>query len=112
MTYDPAIHHRRSIRLKSHDYSGGGEYFITVCAHREFVEWAGSKPFHAHGVQAILEEEWRKGGEVRTRENALRRNRLVAEWCNTLWIPAARRGGSLESVKQEFKDKLIQGENR
>jgi REP element-mobilizing transposase RayT len=31
MTYDPAIHHRRSIRLRGHDYSGGGAYFITVC---------------------------------------------------------------------------------
>lgn len=33
--YDPARHHRRSIRLKGHDYAGGGVYFVTVCAHRE-----------------------------------------------------------------------------
>lgn len=32
--YDPDIHHRRSIRLKEHDYSGGGLYFVTLCAHR------------------------------------------------------------------------------
>jgi REP element-mobilizing transposase RayT len=31
MTYDPRIHHRRSIRLRGHDYSGGGAYFVTVC---------------------------------------------------------------------------------
>ncbi len=31
MTYDPRIHHRRSIRLRGHDYSGGGAYFVTCC---------------------------------------------------------------------------------
>lgn len=29
--YDPYKHHRRSLRLKGYDYSGGGLYFITVC---------------------------------------------------------------------------------
>ena len=29
--YDPARHHRRSIRLKGYDYTLGGAYFITVC---------------------------------------------------------------------------------
>lgn len=29
-TYDPAIHHRRSIRLRGHDYSGRGVYFVTI----------------------------------------------------------------------------------
>jgi putative transposase len=28
--YDPAIHHRRSIRLRGHDYSGRGIYFVTI----------------------------------------------------------------------------------
>ena len=32
MTYDPKKHHRRSIRLRGHDYAGGGGYFITICA--------------------------------------------------------------------------------
>jgi putative transposase len=31
MTYDPRIHHRRSIRLRGHDYGGGGAYFVTCC---------------------------------------------------------------------------------
>lgn len=50
MSYDPAIHHRRSIRLKGHDYAGGGVYFVTLCAHREFVEWAGGSPFGECGA--------------------------------------------------------------
>ncbi len=29
--YNPAIHHRRSIRLKGYDYSQAGLYFITIC---------------------------------------------------------------------------------
>jgi REP element-mobilizing transposase RayT len=31
MKYDPAKHHRRSIRLKGYDYSQAGAYFITIC---------------------------------------------------------------------------------
>ncbi len=31
--YNPDKHHRRSIRLKSYDYSQAGFYFITICTH-------------------------------------------------------------------------------
>lgn len=38
MTYNPSIHHRRSIRLPEYDYSQAGAYFITLCAHqREYL---------------------------------------------------------------------------
>ena len=38
MRYDPLIHHRRSIRLRGHDYSREGTYFVTICTHeRECV---------------------------------------------------------------------------
>jgi putative transposase len=38
MKYDPAKHHRRSIRLKGYDYSTEGAYFITICTqHRACV---------------------------------------------------------------------------
>ena len=33
MTYNPAIHHRRSIRLKGYDYSKAVLYFITICCY-------------------------------------------------------------------------------
>jgi REP element-mobilizing transposase RayT len=29
--YDPAKHHRRSIRLRKYDYSQAGAYFVTLC---------------------------------------------------------------------------------
>ncbi len=31
MTYDPAMHRRRSIRLRGYDYSRAGAYFVTIC---------------------------------------------------------------------------------
>lgn len=57
MKYDPAKHHRRSIRLKGHDYAGGGVYFVTLCAHREFVAWAGGAPFGAIGAARMPPEQ-------------------------------------------------------
>lgn len=36
MAYDPARHHRRSIRLKHYDYVQPGAYFVTICVqHRQ-----------------------------------------------------------------------------
>ena len=34
MPFDPARHHRRSIRLKGYDYSRAGAYFVTMCIYR------------------------------------------------------------------------------
>jgi len=31
MPYDPARHHRRSIRLPDYDYTQPGAYFVTIC---------------------------------------------------------------------------------
>jgi putative transposase len=31
--YNPAIHHRKSIRLKGYDYSQNGLYFLTICTY-------------------------------------------------------------------------------
>jgi putative transposase len=32
MTFDPDLHHRRSIRLRNFDYASAGAYFVTICA--------------------------------------------------------------------------------
>lgn len=55
MRYDPEIHHRRSIRLKGHDYAGGGVYFVTICAHRELSAATGGKPFEG-ALGELIEE--------------------------------------------------------
>ena len=57
MTYDPAIHHRKSIRLKGHDYAGGGVYFVTICAHRN----AGDI-FAPADVKKMVGAVWRSVG--------------------------------------------------
>ena len=41
MTYNPNIHHRRSIRLKGYDYSQAGAYFITICCQDRDVSTFG-----------------------------------------------------------------------
>lgn len=33
MPYDPARHHRRSIRLRGYDYTVQGAYYVTICIH-------------------------------------------------------------------------------
>jgi REP element-mobilizing transposase RayT len=53
MSFDPEKHHRRSIRLKGHDYSGGGLYFVTLCAHRD----AGNI-FASEIVREMIAREW------------------------------------------------------
>ncbi|MDF7798300.1 hypothetical protein P4C99_02430 [Pontiellaceae bacterium B1224] len=83
--YNPKLRHppspglrrtgRRSIRLKGHDYAGGGLYFVTLCAHREFISAGKGCPFGENGppfgatcvspVRGIIAEEWRRCGEVR-----------------------------------------------
>jgi putative transposase len=55
--YNPEIHHRRSIRLKGHDYAGGGLYFVTICAHRD----AGNI-FAADDVREMVAKEWESVG--------------------------------------------------
>ncbi len=67
MSYDPEIHHRRSIRLKGYDYSQAGAYFITICTHdREciFGEIRDGQ-MHLNEIGKIVEAEWLKTAEIR-----------------------------------------------
>ena len=62
MEYSPLKHHRRSIRLKGHDYAAPGAYFITICVqNRECVLGEitdGEMRLNAMG--AMAQTEWRK----------------------------------------------------
>lgn len=33
--FDPAIHHRRSIRVRGYDYRQSGAYFVTLCVYQQ-----------------------------------------------------------------------------
>ena len=62
MTYDPDRHHRRSTRLKGHDYRRAGAYFVTVCTwERECLLgeiWHGQVCLNALGQ--IVAETWQE----------------------------------------------------
>lgn len=67
MAYDPAIHHRQSIRLKGYDYSQVGAYFVTICVqNRECVlgEVIDGQ-MHLNQFGKIVAAEWLKTAEVR-----------------------------------------------
>ena len=52
MKFDPALHHRRSIRLPTHDYASPGAYFITiVCLGRALL-------LEEPDFRAVAEETW------------------------------------------------------
>jgi REP element-mobilizing transposase RayT len=52
MKYDPTKHHRRSIRMKGHDYHNAGAYFVTICTkNREYIL---DDPI----VNAIIHDVW------------------------------------------------------
>ena len=67
MTYNPDIHHRRSIRLKGYDYSQAGAYFVTVCTqNREclFGEVIDGEMV-LNDIGKIVAGEWMKTGAIR-----------------------------------------------
>lgn len=62
MTYNPDIHHRRSIRLREYDYSSTGAYFVTICVHgRECLLGDISKgEMHLNDAGRMVAEWWMK----------------------------------------------------
>jgi putative transposase len=67
MTYNPKIHHRRSIRLKGYDYSQNGAYFITLCTQDRKPIFGkivnGEMQLSQFGI--IAHDEWLKTSEIR-----------------------------------------------
>ena len=65
--YNRDIHHRRSIRLKGHDYSQAGGYFVTVCARdREclFGEIVNGE-MRLNEFGRLVRDEWLRSAEIR-----------------------------------------------
>jgi len=67
LKHDPDRHHRRSIRLKGHDYAQPGAYFVTVCTRDracllgDVVD--GEMRLNEYGM--AVREEWLKTAELR-----------------------------------------------
>lgn len=67
MKYDPAEHHRRSIRLRTFDYAQPGAYFVTVCTHGRaclFGDVVGGE-MQLNESGRIARTEWVKTAEIR-----------------------------------------------
>ena len=65
--YDPDRHHRRSVRLPEYDYSLGGSYFITICAHARKCLFGAvvDGEMRLSALGEIVGEEWKRSGDVR-----------------------------------------------
>lgn len=60
MTYDPNLHHRRSIRLSKYDYSQSGAYFITVCAQDHICRFGRiiDGVMHLNQAGLMIDQQW------------------------------------------------------
>ncbi len=71
MTYNPDLHHRRSIRLKGYDYSSEGMYFITICLNNrqhlfgEIVKQNGIQKMQLNEMGMIAHNEWLRTSQMR-----------------------------------------------
>lgn len=67
MNYDPARHHRRSIRLRGYDYSQSGVYSLTICTHerqRLFGEVRQGQMI-LNQIGKIAAQEWLSSASIR-----------------------------------------------
>ena len=67
MKYNPEIHHRRSIRLKSYDYTQPGAYFITLVTYQrnEIFGEVVDEEIKLSALGHIVHEEWMRSIQVR-----------------------------------------------
>ncbi len=67
MTFNPQIHHRRSIRLKGYDYTQPGAYFITILAyqHEEIFGEIRDGEIIASKLGLIIYDEWFRTIKIR-----------------------------------------------
>ena len=62
MSYNPNIHHRRSIRLKGYDYSQAGWYYITICCAEKLHRFGKieNSEMILNDFGQIAQKEWKK----------------------------------------------------
>ena len=67
MAYNPAIHHRRSIRLKGFNYTQSAAYFVTICCcQREcLLGTIIQDEMVLNEFGTIVAEEWLRSFEIR-----------------------------------------------
>ncbi len=60
MKFNPEVHHRRSIRRKSYDYSQNGAYFVTLCSWNREMVFGDiiNEEIHLNEYGKIIESSW------------------------------------------------------
>jgi REP element-mobilizing transposase RayT len=60
MTFDPNIHHRKTIRLPEYDYSNQGYYFITICTqnHKNYFGKIENDIMQLNQLGEIIQNQW------------------------------------------------------
>lgn len=66
-TYNPDIHHRRSVRLKNYDYGQEGLYFITICCIQKlhFFGEIDDGKMYLNDIGNIVQNEWLNTPNIR-----------------------------------------------
>jgi hypothetical protein len=61
MSYDPDIHHRRSIRLREYDYSQPGAYYVTICVqdHQCLLGEVVQGQMNHNDAGRMVDRDWR-----------------------------------------------------
>ena len=67
MVFNPDIHQRQSIRLKSYDYSKAGAYFVTICVREKecLLGDVVGGVMRLSEMGEIVREEWLKSSIIR-----------------------------------------------
>ncbi|MFA5205203.1 MAG: hypothetical protein WC708_12450 [Lentisphaeria bacterium] len=67
MVYDPAIHHRRSIRLPTHDYAAGGLYYVTLstAGRRRLFGTVVNGRMAVNEAGRAVRDEWLRSAAIR-----------------------------------------------
>jgi REP element-mobilizing transposase RayT len=120
-TYDPRIHHRRTIRLSGWDYSAAGSYFVTVCANSRaclFGEIIGGR-MRPNEVGAVVVETWRWLSTqytyvvldewcvhaVSTKNiNLLRDTPGAVVWQRSFWEHIVREAGEMDRIRDYIRE--------
>jgi putative transposase len=58
---------RKSLRLKTYDYSQAGAYFITICTHEKkcLFGYISNRQMNLNGIGRIVENEWVRTASLR-----------------------------------------------
>jgi len=67
MKYNPALHHRHTIRLKEYDYSQEGLYFVTICCQDMICRFGKIEngDMILNDAGKIVYEEWENSAGIR-----------------------------------------------